>query len=85
MDHARAEFAAAWAVLQPTRTEADFEAWRCQRAWTAWKYAMWDAGMKMPTQSPDHRARCLCGVPIDIPSMASHVYTAHMSKRQQLT
>jgi hypothetical protein len=51
-------------------------------AWTAWKYAMWDAGLKLPTQSPDQHARCLCGAPIDIAGMAPHVYAAHMSKRQ---
>ncbi len=65
------------AVLQRTRTEADFEAWRCQRAWTAWKYAMWDAGMKMPTQSADGCACCLCGADIDIPPVGRHVIEQH--------
>jgi hypothetical protein len=34
------------------RTEADFQAWRHQRDWTGWKYAMWDAGFKLPMQLP---------------------------------
>jgi len=29
------------------RTEADFQAWRDQRDWTARKYALWDAGKKL--------------------------------------
>jgi hypothetical protein len=39
-DEARADFEAAWAILLPKRTEADFQEWRDQRAWTAEKYAM---------------------------------------------
>jgi len=51
-------------MIVPPTGAADFSAWRCQRAWTAWKYAMWDAGMKMPTQMPDLRSRCFCGAEI---------------------
>jgi hypothetical protein len=32
------------------RTEADFQAWRDQRDWTAQKYAMWKAGERFPSQ-----------------------------------
>jgi hypothetical protein len=35
------------------RTEADFEEWRYDRDFTAWKYAMWDARLKLPTQTQD--------------------------------
>jgi hypothetical protein len=38
---------------------------------------MWDAGMKMPTQSPDGRARCFCGAGIGI-DCEEHVYASHM-------
>jgi len=65
MEQARADFAAAWAVSQPTRTEADFVDWRCQRAWTAWKICEWDARAGC-RRLPDGRARCFCGAKIDV-------------------
>jgi hypothetical protein len=81
-DQARADFEAAWAILLPHRSEADFEAWRKQRAFTAWKYAMHDAGCRMPTQSTTGRSRCFCGTEIDIAGVDDHVYAAHMKDRQ---
>ena len=75
---ARADFKAAWRVFSAKRTEADYEAWRDQRDQTAWKYAMWDAGLKMPTQMRDGVARCFCGATITISSsMWSHARTHH--------
>jgi hypothetical protein len=74
---AKSEFEAAWRDYLPKCTDAHFDGYRRQRAWTSWKYAMLDAGLRLPTQSPDQRARCLCGAPIDISSMAAHVYAAH--------
>jgi hypothetical protein len=47
------------------------------RAATAWKYSMWDAGCKMPTQMADGRTRCFRGAVIDCRTMARHVVTAH--------
>src|SRR5262245_43473715 len=44
-------FADAWADYLPRCTEADFAAWRYLRAATVWKYAVWDAGCKMLTQT----------------------------------
>jgi hypothetical protein len=73
----RVEFEAAWRQLLPMLTEASFQQWRDQRDLTAWKYAMWDAHMKMPTQMPAGRSRCYCGAPIDIASMDRHALTAH--------
>jgi hypothetical protein len=78
-DLARAGFETAWRVFLAKRTEADFQAWRRERAWTAWKYAMWDAGCKLPTQSAEGRSRCFCGEAIDIPGTPPHVYAAHLS------
>jgi hypothetical protein len=38
---------------------------------TARQYAMWDAGLKLPTQTQDDRARCFCaGVRIHL--LAAH-------------
>jgi hypothetical protein len=41
-EEARADFERAWQVFLSNRTEADFQAWRNQRDWTALKYALWD-------------------------------------------
>lgn len=79
-DHARAEFEAAWQRLLPTVTEANFQEWRDNRDFTAWKYGMWDAHMKMPTAMANGRSRCFCGAPIDIASMDRHVLTVHGSR-----
>jgi hypothetical protein len=60
-DQARAAFDAAWQDYLPKRTEADFQAWRDQRDWTARKYAMWERGDKLPSQRPNSLMRCRCG------------------------
>jgi hypothetical protein len=38
-EQARDAFERAWEAFLPTRTEADFQAWRDQQAWTREKYA----------------------------------------------
>ena len=53
-DQARADFEAAWRIFLANRTQADFEEWREQRAWTAEKYRRFDRGERMP---PDWRPR----------------------------
>jgi hypothetical protein len=45
---ARSAFGAAWRVFLLNRTEADFQAWRRQRDWTAEKYRRFDRGERMP-------------------------------------
>ncbi len=47
-DQARADFEAAWRVFSAKRTEADYQAWRDQRNWTAEKYRRFDRGERMP-------------------------------------
>jgi hypothetical protein len=81
-DQARADFEAAWKRYLQQCTEADLDGYRRQRAWTAWKYAMHDAGLPLPTQSTSGRARCFCGAAIDIPGITAHVYAAHMKDPQ---
>jgi hypothetical protein len=49
-----AAFKAAWRTFLSKRTEADFQAWRRQRDWTAEKYRRFDRGERMPY---DWRAR----------------------------
>lgn len=44
LEAARAAFLRAWEEFLPRRTEADFEQWRQQQAYTAAKYARWDRG-----------------------------------------
>jgi hypothetical protein len=51
-EEARAAFEAAWRAFLAKRTEADFEAWRDQQAWTAEKYRRFDCGERMPTDWP---------------------------------
>ena len=46
-DEARADLESAWKIFLSKRTEADFQAWRDHRDWTARKYALWDAGKKL--------------------------------------
>jgi len=60
-DQARAGFEAAWRVFLSNRTEADFQEWRDQRDRTARKYAMWEAGERLPSQRPTSIMRCACG------------------------
>jgi hypothetical protein len=79
---ARAEFGAAWERHLPQCTEADFAEYRRERARTAWKYAMFEAGCRLPTQFPTGRSRCFCGAKIDIAGMDDHVYAAHMTEHQ---
>ncbi|WP_143035725.1 hypothetical protein [Bradyrhizobium sp. Rc2d] len=46
-ESARAAFEAAWAIFLPQRTDADFEARRQERDWTARKYAAWARGERV--------------------------------------
>jgi hypothetical protein len=64
-DEARADFEAAWKVFLAKRTEADFQTWRDQQDWTARKYAMWQAGEKLPSQKPTTLMKCVCGQQFD--------------------
>lgn len=77
-DLARAGFEAAWKAYLPLSTEDDFAGHRQQRAWIGWKYAMHDAGLPLPTQMSNGRARCFCGVAIDIKGVDPHIREAHM-------
>ncbi|MDR3484149.1 MAG: hypothetical protein P4M05_04465 [Bradyrhizobium sp.] len=81
-DHARADFEAAWQEILPTLAETDFRKWCDQRDFTAWKYAMWDAGRKLPTQLPAGRSRCYCGADLTIGGMPDHVRSAHAEMNQ---
>jgi hypothetical protein len=50
-DEARADSESARLVFLSKRTEANFQAWRDQRDWTARKYALWDAGKRLEPPS----------------------------------
>lgn len=77
-DEAKTAFTEAWEQLRPHITPAMRDAWRQQQAWTAWKYAMWDARCKMPAQITSGVSRCFCGVEIRTANAPDHVYAAHM-------
>ncbi|WIW44497.1 hypothetical protein ML401_23755 [Bradyrhizobium sp. 62B] len=70
---ARDAFDRAWTELAPTITEADYDRWREERDFTAWKQRMWDMKLPLPTQASDGHARCFCGDAIDISGMHAHV------------
>jgi hypothetical protein len=55
-EQARSDFEAAWGAFSSKRTNEDFQAWRKDRASTAWKYAMWDAGCRLPKPQSAVRA-----------------------------
>ena len=71
-EQARADFERAWLVFLSNRTEADFQAWRDQRDWTARKYALWDAGKRLepPSYGPGKPCsrfmKCPCGEVFDM-------------------
>jgi hypothetical protein len=72
-EEARDAFGLAWARLEPLITQEDYDAHRRQRAWTAWKYAMHDARLPLPTQLTCGQSKCFCGA-----GVASHVAAAHL-------
>jgi hypothetical protein len=85
-DEARAEFGSAWKIFLSNRTEADFQAWRDQRDFTARKYALWDAGKRLEQPSygpgkPAHRFRkCPCGEVFDMHGPAEvFVHVPHIT------
>jgi hypothetical protein len=47
-DEARSAFEAAWRAFLAKRSEADFQEWRDQQAWTAEKYRRFARGERMP-------------------------------------
>ncbi|WP_315705077.1 MULTISPECIES: hypothetical protein [unclassified Bradyrhizobium] len=77
-DQARQAFEAAWTDFVSRRSPADFETWRRHHAFTAWKYAMWDAGCRMPAQNSTGRSRCFCGATIELGTTEAHIYAHHM-------
>ncbi|RZM94767.1 hypothetical protein CWO91_39140 [Bradyrhizobium genosp. SA-3] len=76
-ERARSGFQAAWQDLAPKRTEADFEAWRRQRDWTAWNDRMHELAMPLPSQRPEGIARCFCGEVVTSRTIDSHILAAH--------
>src|ERR1700752_306912 len=79
-DEARAGFMRDWEIFLAKRTAADFDTWRCQTAATAWKYAMWDAGCKLPTQTKDGWTTCFCGAIINNNTSGDHMRVRHMEE-----
>jgi hypothetical protein len=79
-DQARADFAAAWRIFPSNRTEGDFQEWREQRDRTARKYAMWEAGERLPSQRPNSIIRCTCCESFDSHRLdESLIHVPHLS------
>ena len=75
---ARAAFEDAWRAYQPYCSDEDFAEHRYQRAFTTWKYAMWDAGCRIPTQTVSGITKCFCGVMLNNRTSAEHIRARHM-------
>jgi hypothetical protein len=83
-DQARAEFEDAWRVFLLKRTEADFQAWRDAKDWTARKYAMWAAGEKLPSQKPSSMMTCPCGEVFDSHRLEhTLIHVPHITEAQR--
>jgi hypothetical protein len=86
---ARSAFEAAWRIFLAKRTEADFQAWRDQRGWTAEKYRRFDRGERMPApewepgKPCDVWMRCRCGEVFDSHDPAgSYIHRGHIYRHQ---
>lgn len=77
-DRAKACFQEAWERRRPQITQAMRDEWLYQEASTAWKYAMHDAGCKLPTATNTGVSRCFCGAEVTIRDVPGHVRAAHM-------
>lgn len=80
-DEAKARFQETWDRLEPQITPAMRTEWLEHQAFTAWKYAMHEAGCRMPTQNATGRSRCFCGADLAIAAVPEHVRTAHMGTK----
>jgi hypothetical protein len=78
LDEARTAFEAAWAIILPQCTAEDFAEHREQRAFVAWRYRMWDAGCRIPTQTVSGMSKCYCGALINSRTSLAHVRARHM-------
>jgi hypothetical protein len=78
---ARADFETAWRVFLSNRTEADFQAWRDARVWTARKYAMWERGERLPSQNLNSMMTCPCGEFFDSHD-GSYIHRGHIHAAQ---
>ena len=72
-------FEHAWRGIEPQIREADRMEHRRERAYTRWKYKMWESGCRMPTQMANCRSQCYCGAEIDSQSIGAHIAAEHMT------
>ncbi|WP_445215449.1 hypothetical protein ACKWRH_23500 [Bradyrhizobium sp. Pa8] len=75
-DEARAAFEGAWQELEPTLSEDQFELWRRDRDFHAWKHRMAASHCRMPTETTSGLSRCFCGAPITL-AYEAHIHTVH--------
>jgi hypothetical protein len=70
-------------VFLTKRTEADFQAWRDARDWTARKYAMCERGERLPSQKPSSLMTCPCGEVFDSHRLEeTQVHVPHIAAQQ---
>jgi hypothetical protein len=81
-DRARADFEAAWVVFLSNRTDADFQAWRDERDWTAEKYRRFDRHERtLPDWKPPEAIRYPSGV--DLRPVGPEPEPSKATKRKQ--
>lgn len=80
-NQAKEAFRKAWQEVEPQITPEMRTEWLEQQAHTAWKYAMHDAGCRLPTQSPDGWSHCFCGARITVAGVPDHIRAAHMGTK----
>jgi hypothetical protein len=82
----RSAFLAAWPVFLSNRTDADFQEWRDQRDRTAArKYALWDAGERLPSQRPNSMMRCTSGKAFDGHRLEENlIHVPHLSAAHEV-
>jgi hypothetical protein len=81
-DQARDDFEQAWRAIQPKIDESVLPGAPATRARTAWKYAMHDAGAKLPTELASGQSKCFCGAELTAESISDHVLAVYMDMRE---
>jgi hypothetical protein len=84
LEEALARFKDDWTSLLPEVPEGAFDECRRNRAFHEWKYRMWEAGSRTPTQVPELRSKCFCGADIGV-ACDEHVYAGQKFNKKPRT
>jgi hypothetical protein len=79
----KSAFEAAWREVLPGLEKDAFGDYRRDLAFHNWKYAMWNAHCRLPTEMAAGLSNCFCGANIGIDNVRAHVYAAHMDTEEK--